>query len=367
LNILFYYTDKERAVSLSSLMIAFQKQGHQVYLLTHSAEGPLHQQVKVYGVKTFSHVIQKTSFLFYLRHLLHLLKFISKNRCDIVYSHIQQANIIACFAQYFTYARVILCRHHSDYVYKGNSFNPKLFDRIINLFGKEFVVPSKKVFNQMVNVEKVRPDRIHLIPYAYNFAEYPKADYNIVNELKLAYPCKLSLLTIARLISEKRHIILFQAINYLVNKGYDIKLIILGDGGERQDLGNYIKENKLQENIFMLGFRTDIMNFIAACDISVLLSESEASNSFIKESALQCKTAIVCDDVGDFNEYIKHNENGFLINKVNPQPELEKLLEDIYSGKTNIHGLGEKLYKSMIQLFSIESIIREYDSLNSQK
>jgi len=366
-NILFYYTSKEQAVSLSSLMIAFQKQGHQVSLLTHSEEGALHEQVRKFGVKTSSYVLNKnSSFLFYFKHFLFLLSFIKKNKCQIVYSHIQQANIIACFAQYFTSAKVILCRHHSDYAYKGKNNNQKLFDKIINFIGKEFVVPSKKVFDQMVNVEGVRNKKIHLIPYAYNFEEYSKPEAFKVNQIREQYKCSLLLLTIARLIPEKRHYLQFEVINNLIKRKHDIKLIVLGDGIERTRLENYIKENALENSIYLLGHKSNIMDYIAASDMSVLISESEASNSAIKESALQKKTAIVCNDVGDFNEYIQNNVNGFIINKEYPENELEKLLEDIYNKKINIVDKGEKLYQAVFEMFSIDNIIKKYDSINGR-
>jgi glycosyltransferase involved in cell wall biosynthesis len=366
-NILYYYTNNAQAVSLSSVMIAFQKQGHQVYLLTMCEEGDLHKQVKKFGVKTFTYVTRKrNSLIFYLRHMQHLLRFIRANKCSIVYSHIQQANFISCFAQYFSSARFILCRHHSDYAFRGSNRNQKLFDRIINFFGKEFIVPSKKVYKQMVNVERVDSKKIHVIPYAYNFDEYEKPNEPVVKSIRESCKCRLLLLVIARLIPEKRHYLLFQVLNNLIKKGYDVKLIVLGDGVERGRLENYVNSNNLGENVYMLGHRPDIMNYIGACDVSVLISESEASNSVIKESGLQKKPVIVCRNVGDFNEYIENNVNGFVIDKENPAPELEKLLGNIYNNKVETASLGESLYRTVIDKFSIDNIIHQYDFFNSE-
>jgi glycosyltransferase involved in cell wall biosynthesis len=347
-------------------MIAFQKQGHQVYLLTLCEEGELHEQVKRFGVRTSAYVVErKNPLFFYTMHFLHLISFVRKNKCDIVYSHIQQANFISCFAQYFSKARFILCRHHSDYAFKGSNYNQKLFDRIINFFGKEFIVPSKKVYDQMVEVENVSPQKVHTIPYAYNFDEYEKPESVTVNRIKEKYKCSLLLLVIARLIPEKRHYLIFRVLNNLIKKGYDIKLIVLGDGTEKKRLENFIENNGLQQNILLLGHTADIMNYIAACDISVLISESEASNSVIKESGLQKKPVVVCRSVGDFDEYIKNNVNGFVIDKNDPAPELERLLDDIYHNKIEIVSKGENLYKAVIENFSIDSIIHQYDSFNT--
>jgi L-malate glycosyltransferase len=228
-------------------------------------------------------------------------------------------------------------------------------------------VPSKKVYEQMVQVEKVPAGKIHLIPYAYNFEEYAKPDNLVVGKILEQFRCKLRLLVIARLIPEKRHYLLFEVINNLILKGCDIQLIVLGDGVEKGRLEVFVKEHQLEPNIHMMGHRTDIMNYIAACDISVLISESEASNSVIKESGLQKKPVIVCENVGDFDDYIQNNVNGFVIDKLNPAPELEKLLEDIYYGRVKMASKGENLYNSVIEKFSIDNIIHQYDKFNSGK
>lgn len=366
MNILFYYPDKERGVSLSSLMVAFQKQGHTVSLLTQTPEGDLHSDVRKEGIKTFTHVIKKNSLLFYLKHILFLISFTKKNKIDLVYSHIQKANFIACFAQYFSRARFILCRHHSDCAFVDNNRNEKLMDKIINRLGKEFIVPSDVVLDQMLVKEKVKNKKIHLIRYAYDFNAYPKPDEAGVFEIKEKYKAKLLLVKIARLITEKRHILLFQVINKLVKAGYDIKLVVLSDGPEKEKLVDYIRQNELQNSIFMVGYRRDIMNFIAATDVVVHVSESEASSNLAKEVGLLNKPLIVCSGVGDFDEYLINRVNSLIIDKNNVTEQLEKLIISIYNDEKIIEGLGKKLHDTVFERFSIENIISQYNQFHTK-
>jgi glycosyltransferase involved in cell wall biosynthesis len=365
MNILFYYPDKERGVSLSSLMIAFQQQGHQVYLLTQSSEGDLHHDVQKHGVKTSCYVIKKgSSLFFYLKHIMHLISFTRKNKINLVYSHIQRANFISVFAQFFSPSKFILCRHHSDCAFVDNNLNEKMMDKIINFLGKEFIVPSDKVLNQMISVEKVKNKKIHLIRYAYNFDDYPKPDLKAITEIREKYPAKLLLIKVARLIVEKRHILLFKTINKLVLAGFDVKLLILSDGPERKKLLSYITENNLQNHIFMLGYRRDIMNFVSASDLVIHISESEASSNFVKEVGLLKKPIIVCHDVGDFDEYLVHKINSIIINKTNPKMELENLIANIYLGTEGISELGENLHQTVLKRFSLMNIIKAYDQFH---
>ena len=146
MNILFYYHSNYSSVALSSLMIEFRKQAHNVSLLTQTTEGDLHNDVKPFGVNCFSFYPPKENlFNFYLKHIRFLANFVKEQKIEIVYSHLQQANIVSVFAQKFCSARFIICRHHSDSAYVFENKNVKRFDSIINRLGREFIVPSAKL------------------------------------------------------------------------------------------------------------------------------------------------------------------------------------------------------------------------------
>lgn len=367
MNILFYYPDKERSISLSSLMIAFQGQGHQVFLLTHGEKGDLHADVEKHGVLTFTHTVKKKGIFFYLSHARFLASFTKEHKIGIVYSHIQRANLISSFAQFLSSARFILCRHHSDCAFIDNNANEKRADKIINRLGKEFIVPSDKVYNQMTQAEGVKNKKIHLIRYAYDFSQYSAPDAQEVASIRQKYKAKLLLVKIARLISEKRHLLLLEAVSDLVNQGLDIKLLLLSDGPERDKIWSYIEQNNLQNHIFMLGYRRDVMNYIAASDLIVHVSESEASSNLAKETGLLKKLLLVCNDVGDFDEYLTDGYNCIKLNKTNPIPDLKKVLPGIYEAQRDISQLGTNLHDTVLERFSIERIIKMYEPFNSAR
>lgn len=366
MNILFYYPDNERSISLSTLMIEFRKQGHNVFLLTHADKGLLHQDVEPGGVKTFCYKIKKNnSLIFYLKHIRFLISFLKKNKIDIVYSHIQVANFISVFASRFSKARFILCRHHSDCAYLDNNFTEKLFDKVINRLGKEFIVPSQKVKDQMTLIEKAGNCKIYLIRYAYDFDKYPKPRQQEVDEIRLKYKASLLVVKVARLIPEKRHLILFDIVRKLRDEGLDIKVMVLSDGPERANLESYISIHNLKNNIFMLGYKTDVMNYLAAADIVVHVSESEASNSLIKEAGILKKAIVVCSDVGDFDEYLVNGKNALVLAKTNPGVELEEVLRKAYRSEVDKDLLGTNLCNTVIGRFSLPVIIKEYDKINA--
>ena len=366
MNILFYYPDKERSISLSTLMIEFRKQGHEVSLLTHAVEGPLHEEVKKHGVKVYTYNIPKENpLIFYFKHIRRLVQFIKEHRIQLVYSHIQVANFISVFAARFCRARFILCRHHSDCAYLDNNRREKFFDKVINTLGREFIVPSQKVYDQMVHTERVRGKKIYLIRYAYDFGSYPQPEERAVHAIRAAYPASLLLVKIARLIPEKRHVVLFGVMKQLVARGLDVKLLVLSDGPLRSELSQSIAENQLQKHIFMLGYKTDVMNYIQAADLVVHVSESEASSNLAKEVGLLEKPLVLCNDVGDFSEYLSNDVHVKFVNKQDPARELEDLLTRFYHDRSIMHSLGVNLRKVVLERFSLQHILSQYQQFHS--
>jgi glycosyltransferase involved in cell wall biosynthesis len=60
---------------------------------------------------------------------------------------------------------------------------------------------------------------------------------------------------------------------------------------------------------------------LSAADLIVHPSITEASSSLIKEAGLVNKPVIVCSGVGDFDQYIEHDKNGYLIKGDNEAAE----------------------------------------------
>lgn len=366
-NILFYYPSNKRTISIESLIIGFRNQGHNVILLTQSDSAELHNELHQNNIRTYTYVIKKNnSLLYYLKHLFYLVNFCKKHNINIVYSHLQQANIISVFAQYFCKTYFYICRHHSSVSGSDKNFNQSLFDKIINRYSKLIIVPSKIVYKQVNEVERVSCSKIKLINYGYDFEKYPKPNLIEIENIRKKYCAKMILVKIARLVPGKRYDILFAVINKLVNEEkMDIKLLVISDGPLLNEFRVYLRDNNLEENIFLLGEVSNVIDYISIADAIPLLSEAEASNSVIKEAGLVNKCVIVCRGVGDFDDYIEDEISGLFMDKMNPFEDLKKHLTNIYESKVNKDKLGNNLHISVMNNFSIDHVINNYNTLNS--
>ena len=287
-----------------------------------------------------------------------MIKFCKKNKIDLVFSNLQHTNFIAVFAQYFVKAKVIIFRHHFKFnkgyfgiPLKVNK-NEVLFDKIINYLAKLIVVPSSGVYNGMLQHENLKKSKVKIIPYLYDFSRYKLPNSDEIEKIKIAYPAKLRLIMVARLIPFKRHAIIFKLISRLIKEGLSIKMLVLDEGPEENNLKEMIAHEKLEENIFMLGYQRKLLEYMAACDLLIHPSLTEASNSVVKEMGLLKKPVAVCKGVGDFDDYIVNDKNSFTMDIVNPENDTEKIIKTIYNQPNIVSSYGEELHNTILDKFS---------------
>lgn len=359
MNILFFGPFTYRARDNESLILKFKEQGHHVFFLTMEQGGYIIDFLSENNIPCYRMDIKGNGKLALLKKVLYFIRFIKKHRIDTVFSHLEPANFIAVLAQPFVKSRIVIVRHHSDLFYINNLH--KLFSyRYSYRNAKEIIAVSEHAKKVMVDKEKIDGDKITVINLAYNFDLFEKASINEVELIRKQYDYDLLLLSVGRLVKNKRLDISIDVLKKLIENGHSVGLLILGNGELETELQSKIELNNLAHSCHLLGFKTNVMDYLAACDILVHPSESESSSVIVKEAGIQKKVIIGCYGVGDCDDYIVNGENGFLIDKDNFVNEAVDIIEEKLVGKTERKRIGENLYTSVEQLFSIENNIGFY-------
>jgi glycosyltransferase involved in cell wall biosynthesis len=363
-RILVYFPYNQRTVEQQSVMEMLVNKGHTVHLITLSPENYLHTYVRTLGVHAVaSPVPEGNSFKKILANARFLRKYCRQHRIDIILVHQQLCALPLIAAGPGLRSTNYYIRHNTDEDYKVGPAKAYLLNRFINTFCKNFIAPSEAVYNYLVNKEHVSPRKIRRINYGYNFNQYDKPVPAAVAAIKNRFNCRFLVLSIARLTAAKRHTMMFEAIQSMVAAGIDVKMVCLGGGPLKDELPAWIKEQQLDKHIFLEGIQPNVMDYLAASDLLMHLSETEASNSVVKEAGLAKKPVIVCERVGDFSDYIKDGQNGFLVNKEAPVPRVKELLLNYYTQTNELERLGANLYQTVMQEFDINNVAVKYDEI----
>ena len=367
LNILFYTPFNSRSRDTESLMQAFVQQGNKVFLLSQTAEGPYHEQCKKLGVVVSAYPIHKGfAPVYFLRHTLYLIRFCRKNKIRLVYAHLENAGLPAVLSQAFIRAKVITCRHTVNEAVLMGSKKFEWLNKLVYRLSRRIIVVSEKSKVWMTEHENIRASKIHLIRLAYNFDLYPKSDPYRVSDIKKKYPSKLLLLTACRMMSGKRPDVSIQVATNLIEKGLDIKLLLLGDGPLLETMQKKVALSGLQDKIFVLGYQSHIMDYLSACDLLVHPSLQDSSSVIIKEAGLCQKAVLTCKNIGDVNEYLQSDKNAFLVSEENTVNEMTETLSEIYEHPERLSQIAQALFDTVKNRFDINTILPAYIKIHSE-
>jgi glycosyltransferase involved in cell wall biosynthesis len=117
---------------------------------------------------------------------------------------------------------------------------------------------------------------------------------------------------IAALRPAKNHLDAIHAWAGVVAEQPNAKLLVIGDGPERDDIARVIGETGLQESVLLLGRRDDVHAILQGVDGVISASADEALPTALIEAAA-CELPVVATDAGGTREIVVDGVNGRLV------------------------------------------------------
>lgn len=162
----------------------------------------------------------------------------------------------------------------------------------------------------------------------------------------------------ARLTPIKDHTTLLRAMAEVCKTSDNFKLVIAGDGEDKEKLMALAKELKIDDKICFAGWVKDVNSFYNAIDINILSSISEGFPYALIEGARQ-KTATVSSRFGtSVPALIDHKRNGFIFEPRNYN-ELAEYLTELINNKEMRVQMGIDLYKKAAENFSLDRMVSD--------
>ena len=103
-------------------------------------------------------------------------------------------------------------------------------------------------------------------------------------------------------------------------------LIILGEGEEEDKLKQMIKEKKIENKVFLLGYKKNVYNYLFNADCLIMTSLWEDPGFVLVESAY-CNIPIISSDCKTWQEeFLNHGKGGMLFK---PSTKVQSLCKPI--------------------------------------
>jgi glycosyltransferase involved in cell wall biosynthesis len=363
MNILFYTPVNFRCRDIESLGEKFISKGHRVFLLSLGVEGPLHESARQLGFDVTALTAPSgDSLMGIARRVTNLIKFCRRNKIQVCFSHLEPTNFISVLAQYFVSTKFILYRHHMETA-RLYGFDRSLTYRFTYSLAKKIVCVSRQAKAYMIKNENIDGNAIHHINLGYNFSLYAAPDPQNVKALRQKYPRGILLISAGRLVKYKRPGLGLELVKKLKDANVMCSIIYAGVGAEETALLAYAREHSIEDRVSFLGYTHNILDYLAASDLLVHPSVDESSCVVVKEAALVGLPVIVCEGVGDFDDYMENRRNGIVLTKENFVEEAVMAVSEYARDPESFRQMATRLRGEIESRFNINNVIGKYNEL----
>ena len=343
------YTPYISGLVTSELMLkkGLEKMGHTVYVVTANLESFHYEYdeqehvLRIPGIPTGIYDSRLTS--------IYPIKAVNKIKnwhLDVIHSQTEFA--IGTFARLFAkqYNIPIVHTYHTmyeDYVHyitKGyfDHSSKKIVEYLTKFYCDktitELIVPTKKayeLFKEKYNVER----NIHIIPTGIEVERFYKENVDLKKAMALRKKYGISkkdfcVIFVGRIAEEKNIPFLIDVMEILKERNVNLKLLIVGDGPDKEKYENVVKTKKCADNIIFTGKVPwdDMPLYYNMADSFITASQSETQGLTVIE-AMAASLPAICIDDESFNMTVIDGLNGYIFKTKEECADcLEKILKN---------------------------------------
>ena len=324
--------------SIVMLKNALEKEGHEVYVVTANLESFEYEYnekeriLKIPGLPTGIYDSRLTSI-----YPIQAVNKIKSWKLDVIHSQTEFA--IGTFARLFAKQFNIPLVHtyhtlYEDYIHyitKGyfNRSSKKIVEYLTKFYcdttATELIVPTNKIYKLFKDKYKFEKN-IHIIPTGIETERFYKENINLkeVEELKNTLGLAKNdfvLLFVGRLAEEKNVEFLLNSEKNLVKKYKNIKLVIVGDGPDKDNYEKLSSKLGIAENVIFTGKAAweEMPYYYHISDVFVTASKTETQGLTIIE-AMASNVIPVCMEDEAFQSMVTDELNGLFF-KTNEEYE----------------------------------------------
>lgn len=293
-----------------------------------------------------------------------LVKIQKKEQYDIIHVHTPTAAVYGRLLKLYFKDLEVIYTAHGFHFYKGapilnwiiyypiEKILARFTDKLITINNEDYIISKK------FNVDKT----FYMSGVGIDFKKY---NIDLFDKIEIRKKLNIStdtfvILMIADVNKNKNHAQLIKAIEYLKDEKLNIKVLCAGEGPLIEKINNYIKEKNIEDYIEMLGFRNDIEELIAACDIGVLMSYREGLPKNIME-LMAYKKPVIGTDTRGIRDLIDDKKTGFIVPIDDSIATAEKI-RLLYNDPNLRIKFGENAFEK-IQDYNVDNILKELEAI----
>lgn len=347
----------------------FKEKGYEVHVATNGTANIPYCDVK--HVVSFERSPIKIN---NLKAIKQLKKIINKEKFEIIHCHTPMGSVVTRLAakKARKEGTKVIYTAHGFHFYKGaplinwmifypiEKYLSKYTDCLITINEEDYTLARKK-FKKCKQIELVYGVGVDENKFDFEMTEQEK------HELRKSLGLKdddFVLIQVGELNKNKNQIMAIDAMKELIKENNNIHLLLVGEGVLEQYYKGKIQKYKLENNIHILGYRTDVPKLMKISNTLLSLSYREGLPVNVIEGMI-CGLPIIATDCRGNRDLVTNGENGYVVQKKYINELIDKTIE-LYNNKE----LCEKMHRSNfknIKKYCLDNVLKDMDKIYFKK
>lgn len=254
-----------------------------------------------------------------LRAYEELKKIIEKEHYEIIHCNTPMGGVVTRLAARNSRKRgtKVYYTAHGFHFYKGapkknwlvfypiEKFFSRITDKLITITQEDYELARHKFHCKVERIHGVGVDGQRYSPVSIEKKMRLKKEFGFLEKEKIV-------LCVGELLPNKNQKMAILAMKDIVSRYPNAKLLLAGNGSEKEMLEELIINQHLENNISMLGYVTNLQEYQKIADICVTCSKREGLPLNVVEAML-AETPVIATKNRGHRELIHDGKNGFLV------------------------------------------------------
>lgn len=280
---------------------------------------------------------------------------------DVKILHTAQyhANLYGRLAARKTDVPCVVSSMHSVYT-RDRKINRRIINHLLSRYCDRIIAVSGAVRDDILKYDRVSGDKVEVIHNGIDLERFAGSGPAAAKR-EFGIPMEAPVIgTIGRLVREKGHKYLIEALSIVLKKFPETRLMLVGDGPLRADLDSLARAFGVHKNVIFTGMRADVPDMLASTDIFAFTSLWEGFGNALLE-AMAAGKPVVISDLPSFKEITGTEKIGFTA-PVGDSAALAGHLLKLLADPGLCKEFGRNARKRAA-LFSIQSTVKAYEKL----
>jgi glycosyltransferase involved in cell wall biosynthesis len=234
--------------------------------------------------------------------------------------------------------------------------NRQTYNIVFNKLADGIIVNAKAIKDTLLKSDYMKAHKIKVIYSGIDIENILSA----TTGAKGKDPSLMTITSMGRLDKNKSHRFLIESFNLFLtyNKNIKSRLVIIGDGPEKNDLMNFSKQLNIENKIQFTGFLDNPYPLLCDSDVFTMTSVTEGLSIALLESMFLQNAPVSTYAGGGVTEIIKDGKNGFLITYGNSK-QLADVLYLLHENPELRKKIASAAREQVIEQFSTDKMKSE--------